>query len=72
MKPSHTYSIYPWLWQAFRYFFQQLIYTVTFSVKLLQNTGKSEGKKYWDTVFNSLFLGQTITDCVNKQVGKIK
>jgi hypothetical protein len=47
---------------------------VTFSVKLLQNTGKNEGKKYyWYTVFlNSFFLGQTITDCVSKQMGKIQ
>jgi len=41
---------------------------------LCQVTPEYWQKFYWDTVFyfNSLFLGQTITDCVSKQVGKIQ
>jgi len=72
MKLSHTCSIYHWLWQAVHYFFQQLTDTVTFSVRLLQNIGKSEGKKILlghNFFFNNICLGQTITDCVSKQGG---
>lgn len=72
MKLSHTCSIYLWLWQACHYLFQQLTLWPSlsgYSRILAKMKGKNTTGTQFFFFFNSLFLGQTITDCVSKWRG---